>query len=62
MKKREDIIIRSSAAEYLTYAVSAGGGTYIDTVNKQIEKFIWTQSFRGCNCPEIPDSSNRRFP
>ena len=71
-KKKDEITIRSSAAEYLTYVASIGGQQ--DSIEMRYEdENIWlTQKMMATlydvgsptrfNYPEFPDSSNRRFP
>ena len=64
-KKKEEITIRSSAAEYLTYVASIGDQQ--DSIEMRYEdENIWlTQRMMATlyfNYPEFPDSSNGRFP
>lgn len=59
--KKSEITIHSSAAEYLTYVASVGDQADSFEMRYEAEN-IWRQwAYRGCNYPEIPDSSNRRF-
>ena len=58
-KKKDEITIRSSAAEYLTYVASVGDQQDSIEIRYEDENIWLTQKMMATL--EFPDSSNRRF-